>query len=126
MILIEQIATALSDAGLGTIGTNIFLGTQPETPDNCIAVYDTGGTQPSIDYPDKTPTFQVLVRNTNYETGKNNLNTVRSTLHRHMNSELVAGETYFYSIFLIAEGGSIGRDENGRDVFSINFICKTR
>ena len=126
MILIEQVAQVLSNAGLGTIGSNIFLGTQPETPDNCISVHDTGGVEPSIDYNDKMPTFQVLIRNTSYETAKANLDTVRATLHQHRNAVLVSGETYFYYIYLIAEGGPIGRDENGRDVFSVNFQAKTR
>lgn len=126
MILIEQVAQALSNAGLGTIGSNIFLGFNPETPDNCLCVIDTGGVKPSIDIPDKMPTFQVVIRNTDYENGQTNLETVRSTLHQHRNAVLVSGQTYFYYIYLISEGGHIGRDENGRDVWSVNFQCKTR
>lgn len=126
MILIEQVAQALSNAGLGTIGTNIFLGNLPETPDNAILVLNTGGYQPSVDIPNKRPTFQVLIRNTDYEAGENNLSTVRSTLHQHRNAVLVTGQTYFYYIYAVSEGGNIGRDENGRDMFSINFYCYTR
>jgi hypothetical protein len=126
MTLIEQVGQILSNAGLGTMGANIFLGYMPETPDNCIGIFNTGGVQPSIDIPNKMPTFQVTVRNTNYETGETNLNTVRTRLHQFRNAELVSGQTYFYFIYLIAEGGHIGRDTNGRDMFSINFRCKTR
>ena len=126
MILVEQVAQALSNAGLGTIGQEIFLNFQPEEPDNSIVVINTGGVQPSIDYPDKMPTFQVLIRNTNTETGTGQVDTVRDTLHQFRNAVLVSGQTYFYYIYLIAEGGYIGRDTNGRDMFSLNFQTKTR
>lgn len=126
MILIEQVAQVLSNAGLGTIGVDIFLGYQPETPDSCIVVNNTGGVKPSIDIPNKMPTFQVVIRNVDYETGESILATVRATLHQHQNAVLVSGQTYFYYIFLISEGGHIGRDANGRDEFSVNFQCKTR
>ena len=126
MIFIEQVATYLQAQALGTIATNIFVGSLPPTPDNCIAVINTGGVAPSIDIPDKTPTFQVIIRNTNYETGETTLSSVRTALHQFMNDTLVTGQTYVYSIFAVAEGGHIGRDDQGRDEFSINFQCKTR
>lgn len=126
MILIEQVGQYLEDQGVGTVGTNIFLGYQPETPDNCVAVILTAGSTPSIDIPTKEPRFQILIRNTNHETGNNKLNTIRDLLHQFKNSELVSGQTYFYYIFAVNEGGTIGRDPNGRDEWSINFYTKTR
>lgn len=126
MIFVDQVAEYLEDQGLGTVSTDIFVGRLPASPDSCIAVINTGGTSPSIDIPDKTPTFQVLVRNTSYEAGENKLAAVRAALHQFQNSTLVTGQTYVYYIYAISEGGHIGLDESGRDEFSINFQCKTR
>ena len=126
MIFIEQVATYLQAQGIGTIASTIFIGNMPDTPDNCIAVINTGGVAPSHYIPDHRPTFQILIRNTDYEAGELKLNAIRTALHQYMNDELVAGQTYTYYIFLNAEGGHIGKDVNGRDEWSVNFNCKTR
>lgn len=126
MIFIEQVATYLQAQGIGTIATDIFIGNMPDTPNNCIAVINTGGLAPSMYIPDKRPTFQVLVRNTDYEAGEIKLSAIRTALHQLANESLVSGQTFVYYIFLNAEGGHIGKDVNGRDEWSINFNCKTR
>ena len=126
MIFIEQIAEYLQDQGIGTIATNLFIGNMPDSPDACVAVINSGGVEPSIDIPDKRPTFQVLIRNTDYEAGEVKLAAVRTALHQFMNDYLVAGQTYVYYIYLVSEGGHIGKDVNGRDEWSVNFHCKTR
>lgn len=128
MTLIEQVATYLqTNLSLGTIGTDIFIGYTPDsqsTPNEVISVIDTGGTEPDMYIPTHTPTFQVFIRAENYDAGKTILDTVRG-LHQFAGT-LVSGQTYFYYILAIAEGGHLGRDEAGRDLFSINFRCKTR
>lgn len=126
MIFIEQIATYLQSQSIGTIASDLFIGNMPDTPNNCVAVINTGGLEPSIDIPDKTPTFQVLIRNTDYEAGELKLAAVRTALHQFMNDYLVANQTYVYYIYLSSEGGHIGKDVNGRDEWSVNFHCKTR
>ena len=32
----------------GTLGTSLFLGTLPETPDACVAVYENSGSSPTF------------------------------------------------------------------------------
>jgi hypothetical protein len=129
MTLIEQVATYLQTTlHLGTIGTDIFIGYAPDsenTPAQIIAVIDTGGTEPDPYIPTFMPTFQVFIRAANYDAGKTLLDAVRA-LHRTSDGYLVAGQTFFYYILAISEGGHLGRDEAGRDLFSINFRCKTR
>lgn len=125
MTLIEQIATYLADdLSLGTLATDIFIGFMPETPDACIAVLDTGGTEPNRYVPTKSPTFQVFIRDENYDDGKTVLDSVRG-LHGKF-GELVSGEDHFLRLHAISEGGHVGRDEQGRDLFSINFTCEIR
>jgi hypothetical protein len=65
-----------------------------------------------------------LVRNTSYAAGYALMQNMVGLLHRRMNETI--GTTYYYSIFLMGEPGSIGRDDKGRDEFSVNFICHVR
>ena len=122
----DNVADYLEAQGVGTVGTDIFVGYLPDTPDSCIAVLETGGTEPDAYLPFREPTFQVLIRNTTFEEGQTKLASVRSTLHQLNNITLVTGGFYFYYILAIAEGGHIGRDDVGRDMFSINFKAKLR
>lgn len=125
-IAIDDIADFLEDNSIGTVGTDIFVGQQPDSPANCVTVLDTGGQRPDIDLPTKRPTFQVLVRNTNYANGAAKLLAIRNLLHNKYNATLVGGGNYFYSINAISEGGHIGQDDIGNDEFSMNFEAWTR
>ncbi|HYD35555.1 MAG TPA: minor capsid protein [Vitreimonas sp.] len=124
--LITDIVDYLDDQGIGTTGTNLFEGYIPDAPDTCIAVLNTGGTRPDPDIPTKSPTFQVFIRATSFAAGQSRLDQVREALHRQSNIEFVTDETYVYYVLALAEGGHVGRDENGRDLFSINFKALTR
>lgn len=125
-VVIDDVAQYLHNNSVASLGTSLFKSYVPETPDAVVAVMDTGGVKPSIDIPSKDPTFQVFIRSTNYSTGKTKLDLVRSLLHKQMNTQLIANGVYFYFIHALSEGGHLGRDENGKDLFSINFLCKTR
>lgn len=123
--MIDDIMTYLQSLGLGTPGTNLFASFVPSSPDNLISVLDTGGPEPDKYSPTKEPTFQVFIRNTNYVDGKSKLDTIRNNLHQTKNT--TRGNTFFYFILAISEGGHIGRNpETGLEEFSINFRCRTR
>ena len=107
-----------------SLKTNLFKGFMPDNPDNCVVVLDTGGAAPDKDIPTGSPTFQILVRDKNYKTGHDLMQTIVNLFHRRMNETI--GTTYYYSIFLLGEAGNIGRDDKGRDEFSVNFICHIR
>lgn len=124
MTLIEEIATLMQTAGIGTLGTNLYVSYLPADICPAIAVIDTGGMTPDIDLPTKEPTFQVFIRDASYEAGKAKLDAVRALLHQKRNGTLTT--TYYYYIYALAEGGHIGRNEAGQDEFSINFKILTR
>lgn len=125
---ITDIAQWLSDNGYGTIGTDLFLSTMPPSPDNCTAIIDTGGNAPMTYLPIEQPTFQILVRNVDFETGKVILNAIQRGLHGLTNENLAgtANGSHYYYIFAQQNNQHIGRDEVGREVFSVNFYCKNR
>jgi hypothetical protein len=128
-MIIDDVATYLTENVTETTlvkGTNLFKGFIPDSPSAAVCIYDTGGATPDMDIPTGNPTFQILVRDTDYEAAHDLIKEICDVLHNKYNVELVDGETYFYSINLLGEPGQIGRDEKNRDEFSANFICKTR
>lgn len=124
MSLIADIADFLEDAGVGTLSTDLFYSYMPADLNAGVCVIDTGGPQPNPDVPLKNPTFQIFVRAADYDTGKTKLEAVRTALHRVQNQTI--GSYYFYYILASSEGGHIGRNEAGKDEFSINFETLTR
>jgi hypothetical protein len=70
------------------------------------------------------PRFQIVVRNTDYETGAAKLREVRELLHDQLAIELV--NFYVLRIQAQQDGYPIGRDEKGRYEFSINFTAQHR
>lgn len=126
MSLIDDIATYLEDNGIGTVGSTIFKSWLPDNNQNVsMVVLDTGGPTPDIDLTSlKTPTFQIMIRSNTYSAGKSKLDSIRSLLHGVIETQVE--NTYILYMHAQSEGGHIGRNENGKDEFSINFICKTR
>ena len=69
-MIAKQVADYLEDNSIGTVGTDIFVGWMGATPNDLVAIFDTGGI--SDDYKD-TPrrTIQITTRDSDYETGYN-------------------------------------------------------
>lgn len=126
MTYIENIAQFLENESLGNLGVDLFVGRFPASPNNCIAVLDTGGVEPDTYLEILNPTFQVFIRNESYPNGHEKLRSIREKLHRFANGELVEDGSYFYFIKALSNGGPVGRDENELQLFSINFLAKVR
>lgn len=124
MNVIADIAQHLGNIGLGTYGTDILYAYVPSKLDTGIVVLDTGGPTPDPDVPLKEFTFQVFIRAASYDAGKTKLDAVFDALHRIQNTTI--GNSFFYNILALSQGGHIGRNEAGRDEFSINFQYLTR
>lgn len=123
-MLVDDITAQLVSDGVGTLGTDLFETFLPGEIDNGFVVIETGGMEPDKELGIHTPTFQVLIRSKSYSNGRNRLTSVYNSLHQIYNKQI--GGTYFFFILAQTEGGHIGRDDNGRDQFSINFHCKTK
>ncbi|HEC65816.1 MAG TPA: hypothetical protein ENI23_11000 [bacterium] len=116
-----DIATILDRESIGVLGVKIFVGREPETPDECITVYDTGGFPPSPKYLRDNPSVQIKVR-TLPDDGKTASDTLRDIRNVLLNSgnRIVSGSTYIqYHEF----GGVIdlGVDIKGRFMAVTNF-----
>lgn len=122
---IDDLATQLSNDTGYSIGNQLFEGNLPPTPDKAIAIISRQGATPNHYLPEQQmPAFQILIRDTNYANGVTMLNKVRTSLEAK--TPTIIGSTYFFYILANAEGGWIGRDDLGRDMWSLNISCKTR
>jgi len=123
-MIIDDLATYAQTNSIGTIGSTLFEGHMPATPDNCVCIYETGGLELDRDIPVEEPTFQVLIRNKTYAGARAKAASVVTAFQAVRNQTLTA--TYFYYIFAQQSPYSLGRDENERAEITVNFICKIR
>jgi hypothetical protein len=73
-VLLDDIASYLATNGAGTVGTSLFKGYAPESPDACVSVYETQGLAPVRGMSPtagamlcERPSLQVVVRAGQYD-----------------------------------------------------------
>ena len=118
-------------ASQGTLGTSIFLGTLPESPDACVAVYENSGSSPAftmgaggirIDY----PMIQIICRagREDYPTARDKADAIRILLASVL-EQTISG----VNVMRIEPMGSVnqlGVDPKYRPLISVNFRCLER
>lgn len=125
MSAIDDLAIQLANDTGYSVGNQLYKGNMPPIPDSCVAIVGRPGMKPNAYIPaEKAPAFQVLVRDVSYSSGEAILAKVRASLQSKTPQTI--GSTYFFYINATAEGGWIGRDETGRDLWSINFQTMIR
>jgi len=129
-LFIDEVAQYLEVQGIGIYSTdnnrNLFIGNLPDQPDTAVGVFDTTGGIPEIEIPLFMPSFQVIVRAAAIDVGETLVAQIRTALHNQYNLTFISNGTYVYNCNLTAQGGHIGRDDKGRDTFSLNFHCRVR
>ena len=125
MTTLIDIATYL-DAQLAsvTLGTNLFVGRMPDSPDTCVVLYEYGG-----GVPDNTmggglpvlenPSIQVAVRAASYATAESLIQSIWLTLETVIDETLTA--TRYNRIGAIQSPFPLDRDSADRVVFVQNF-----
>jgi hypothetical protein len=124
--MLEAIGTQLQTAGVGTLGSTLFLSTMPETPDACVAVYEYEGMQPDFTmgaglYAIQRPRIQVKARGVreDYPGTRDKANAARDTLSAIVNQTLSG-----IRFIRIEPSGStmpLGLDQNDRPMVVVNF-----
>ena len=118
--LLEDVGNYLATQGLGlSEGTNLFLGTLPDQPDDAVALYETGGGAPSLVDSTDTPSWQVRVRNTDYATGRSMIETIWNALHGL--TAVALGGTTYKLIWALQSPVAVGRDIKQRHEWTANF-----
>lgn len=133
-MLLDAIGTILQAAAVGTVGTDIFKGTMPETPDACIAIYEYGSQSPERIMGGvgnmvscEIPAFQVCVRGDNehqtagaYLAARNLIDDAFQALDGYSGT---SESSVIYSILAVGAPEFLKRDENQRPYFICNFDC---
>lgn len=119
-------AANVSDTTL-TLGTNLFLGRLPDTPDTCVAIYETTGTAPTDVFgADSAPPIENAgvmchTRAAAYSDCQSLAVDIMKTLSKVINETLTS--TYYYKVEPEQSPFGLERDEQERMVFSCNFTA---
>lgn len=120
-MLLDDIASYLQTAGIGTVGTDIFKGEMPAEPDNCIGLFEYGGGRPehAPGAPLDRPGLQARVRNLSYPVARQKCQDIQNVLHG-IHEQAING-TYYILILANQSPEPLGRDANDRMEFVQNF-----
>ncbi|MBC7340891.1 MAG: hypothetical protein H5U02_00295 [Clostridia bacterium] len=118
-MLSEDIGNYLQINGVGTVGTDIFLGQLPAAPDNVVALFEYAGEPPDLHSSVEYPGLQVLVRNKSYVAGRQKIEQTRNVLHG-LTEATINGRRYLL-VRARQSPEALPRDENGRALFVCNF-----
>src|ERR1051325_6921886 len=123
-MLLDEIGAYLQSLSLGTVGTDLFLGSTPDSPDACVTVREYGGEAPeftlgpSVAY--EQPRIQIVCRAgvADYAAAR----TKAEAIYRALNvAEATLSATHYLRIEPLQSPFPIGRDENNR--WEIAFNC---
>jgi len=114
-------AKTLLTAHVSVSGWQIEIGAMPDKPDKVIYIMDSGGRPPNPKWLLDFPSLQVVVRGSvgSYLDTYNEAKAVKDILLGAPSQDLLSDR--WVSITMMGDLGFIGRDENERPMFSVNF-----
>jgi hypothetical protein len=116
-----ELALRLEALGVGVFGTSIHVGTEPEAPDECVTLYDTGGLEPDTDEMDiRRPTIMVKVRSLSYLTAYQRQEQIKALFFA---TPFLTATSRFSAVILASDFISVGQDDNKRHAFTANYRC---
>jgi len=122
---IDIVAMLEAESSLGlTFKTDIFIGTEPKEPDNCVTIYDTPSYPPSLTMNKEEryyySSYQIRVRNNSYAIGMALARDILVLLHGRANESW--NGTLYTVIHATGEPALLDNDGNNRSliVFNIN------
>ncbi|MDD3921343.1 MAG: minor capsid protein [Eubacteriales bacterium] len=122
-MLLAEIGAYLAANGIGTVGTTIFYGQMPETPDVCVALFEYAGEPPESTHDRQhyeKPGLQVLVRGTSYATARTTIASIETLLHTLANTTLT-GTKYLF-VRAVQSPFIFDRDGQNRVTLAQNYI----
>jgi hypothetical protein len=116
-----------SGTDYGTIGTDIFVDYKPADPDNVVCVFGYAGQTPRHTHDSEgegRPGIQIWVRNKSAAAGRDLIEKIFTDLDGLAN--ITINGMYYLGIFANQHPELMGKDENGRSEFSVNFSVINR
>lgn len=127
-MIAQELAEYLEDEGIGTVNTDIFVGYQPDTPDNCIVIYDE--TVPALDESQAQTVdllgVQILVRNKVYSTSGNKAFSIHKNIVGFGGEAFVEGGSVVTDLYVVTPPSSIGRDTQNRSEWSSHYSMRVQ
>lgn len=120
----EEIAQHLADNGIGARAGDgvwgIHVSQEPDSPDDVVTVYDTGGLDPiQVDIDLRQPTIQIRVRGSLHSDVRSTHDSIYSILDAVQGAEI---ESHHYiGIWIQGDIIDIGRDDNDRFRATANY-----
>lgn len=126
MAILDDLGAFLATAGVGTVGTNIFLGRLPDDPDKCLALFESpvqGGPQDTFGR-DTAPVYelpglQVQSRAATYTEARSFIQSAWNELVKIGNETLTA--TYYLRCEPLESPVPLDRDDAERMKFKADF-----
>lgn len=126
MSVVDDLADVLSSGGLGTVGTTVFKGLLPSTPDDALAVFESGAGPASVHGMARgpgtalveRPHVQVLSRAPRADTARwvaQQSVALLDALNRTING------VRYLSVYALQTPFFLERDETDRVTFAVNF-----
>ena len=127
-LLIQDVAEFLASKGIGTFnasagGGNIFLGLQPNEPNDCVTLYDAGGQGSNFGLPDSRRTVQVIVRGSTFAAAHAKAWAVYDEMITNLRDDghFLKFNNRKQIISATSNPTNIGKDEKGRHELSLTF-----
>jgi Bacteriophage minor capsid protein len=125
-VILEALGDYLQTNSIGTLGTNIFLGKMPASPDYCITLYEYEGMAPdetfgSAAYNIDKPRIQVVVRGArdDYPTARNGAKTIKDLLSAL--TDVTISSTKVLRVASLGAFIPLGLDDKDRPRIAANF-----
>ncbi len=114
--------TGADNIDFGRLGTDIFIGKEPQEPANCITIYDTGGPEQNAKLALDESTVQIRSRNTDYVNGYKKLEAIKLYLEAFPSGPaggLLGAE--LVGIWCSSNIAFLTHDKNNRAILTVNF-----
>ncbi len=133
-MLLEDVGTYLQTAGLGTLGTDLFLGSLPldapnvSTQDAVIALFELPGFAPDYVHSPagvsvEHPGLQILVRGAPYDYAGARTQAQEVFIALGKISNQVLSGTYYFWCMPMHSPWHLRQDDYSRPIFSMEFRC---
>lgn len=123
-MILEALADKLQAASVVVTGVDCFIGLMPNSPDDCVALYEYAGSAPMEVMRDndatlERPSVQVLVRSSrnDYPTARAKIESIRDVL-TDITDETISG-VRFLRVSALSSINSVGTDDNERPMFTL-------
>jgi len=119
-MIADGIAQYIDNQGLYTLGTNLFVSSMPDAPDDAICVYDEPGTTVNQNHYDNSDVFgtKIMFRGSH--------SFIREALVKVHRNIAGLGDVTLDSLYLVdtriqTPPGDIGNDDNGRRRYTVHY-----